>query len=262
MVYCLKKTDADLNVSFAPADDDAAGRPGRLQVSLQFAGNYDVRWLPKFTAVDSKSSFDSFSYVMYRTKADMTDVEAALLRQFHAAGWTAYTRLNAAGVEDPNSRTISMLQGGSVLTVSIGHPADSADELVVSTSVHVFNSSLPLPPDSGWIEFDASTDIQFVINTKMDLKHTIDFFDQQMTAEGWLARAAGRQVKDDAAWLPFIRGQQDLFLHLAAMPAAARGLSRVTRRVPPGNSKSPPRRNRTSPASKRPISSCLPARRP
>ena len=213
----FEKDGSRLNVSFSP-DEDVAGRPGRLQVSLQFAGNYDVRWLPKIAAVDSNASFDSFSYVMYRTKADMTDVEAAVLRQFHAAGWTAYTRLGASGVEDPRSRSISMLQGGNMLTVSIGHPAELTDELVVSASVHVFNSSLPLPLDSGWIEFDASTDIQFVINTKMDLKQTIDFFDQQMAVEGWLARTAGRQVKDDAAWLPFIRGQQDLFLHLAALP--------------------------------------------
>jgi hypothetical protein len=90
--------------------------------------------------------------------------------------------------------------------------------LSVLTSVSVANKSLPIPPDSGWIEFDSSTDLQLVANTKMDLKQTTQFFDKQMAAEGWSAREAGRQFKDDKAWLPYIRGQQDVFLRLAALP--------------------------------------------
>ena len=66
--------------------------------------------------------------------------------------------------------------------VSIGHPADAKDELMVQTSVGPSNISLPLPSDSGWIEYDASTDLQLVINTKMDLQQTADFFDQQLAA--------------------------------------------------------------------------------
>lgn len=214
----FEKNGCRLNVSFGSAAAEGTGRAGDLQVSLHFPGNYDVRWLPKFSAAESKSAFDSFSHVMYRTKAEMTDVEAALLKQCHTAGWTAYTRLAASGQEDPNSRTISMLQAGSELTVSIGYPADSKDELFVTTSVHLLKASLPLPPDSGWIEFDASTDLQLVVNTKMDLKQTIDFYDQQMAADGWLAREPLRQVKDDTAWLPYIRGQQDVYLRLSTMP--------------------------------------------
>jgi WD40 repeat protein len=215
----FRKDGCELNVSFAPADAGPAGRPGDLQVSLYFAGNYDVRWLPKFSAIDSKSNWDSFSSLSYRAKAELTDVEVALLKQFHAAGWTAYTRLAASGTEEPNSRSISMLQGGSVLTVSIGYPADSTQELVVQTSVNMSNKSLPIPSDAGWLEFDSSTDLQLVINTKMDLQQTTQFFDTQMAAEGWLARDAGRQFKDDKGWLPYIRGQQDVFLRLAALPS-------------------------------------------
>ena len=93
------------------------------------------------------------SSVSYRTKADLTDCEVALLKQFHDAGWTAYTRLAASSSEEPKSRRVSMLQGGSVLTVSIGYPADSTQELFVQTSVSVSNKSLPIPPDAGWIEY-------------------------------------------------------------------------------------------------------------
>jgi WD40 repeat protein len=214
----FRKEGCELRVSFTPAGEGAAGHDGDLQINLQFAGNYDVRWLPKLFPTNSKSNWDSFSSVSYRTKAGLTDVEVALLKQFHDAGWTAYTRLAASGREDPGSRHISMVQGGSVLTVSIGYPADSTEELFVQTSVSVSNKSLPIPPDSGWIEFDSSTDLQLVVNTKMDLKQTTQFFDAQMATAGWLPREAGRQFKDDKGRLPYIRGQQDVFLRLAALP--------------------------------------------
>jgi len=211
----FRKNDCELTVAINPAD---AGGDKNLQITLYFAGNYDARWLPKSSAIDSKSNFDSFSSVMYRTKASLIDTEVALLRQFHEAGWTAYSRLASSGAEDPNSRHISMLQGGSELTVSIGHPAESTDELVVQTSVSVSNKTLPIPPDAGWIEFDNSTEMQLVINTKMDLAHTAQFFDETMAAEGWLARDAGRQIKEDKGWLPYILGQKDVLIRLSARP--------------------------------------------
>jgi WD40 repeat protein len=192
----FRKDGCEMSVYFSPAAERGSAGEGELQVSLHFAGNYDVRWLPKVSALESKNSYESSSHSMYRTRADLTDVEAALLKQFHAAGWTAYTRLASAGTEEPNSRTIAMLQGGSELTVSIGYPADAKDELVVATSVHVSNKSLPIPPDSGWIEFDSSTDLQAVINTKMDLQQTVEFYDERIAAEGWLAREASRQIKE------------------------------------------------------------------
>ncbi|HEX3871133.1 MAG TPA: hypothetical protein VHV77_11885, partial [Pirellulales bacterium] len=214
----FRKDGCELNVMFTPSAADPSGGEANTQVTLQFAGNYDVRWLPTISAINSKSSWSSFSSVSYRTKAALTDVEVALLKQLHDAGWTAFTRLAASSNEDPNSRSISMLQGGSVLTVSIGRPADSADEWFVQTSVSVTNKSLPIPPDAGWIEFDNSTDLQCVINTKMNLEQTTQFFDTQMAAAGWLAREARRQFKDDKGWLPYIRGQQDVFLRLASLP--------------------------------------------
>ncbi|MCE9604635.1 MAG: WD40 repeat domain-containing protein [Planctomycetia bacterium] len=211
------KDGCRLNVSFASAADYGTGTAGELQVSLQFEGNYDARWLPKLPVSDWKGTHESFSSCMYRTKTALTDAEATLLKQLHAAGWTAYTRLAASGSEDPRSRTLKLLQGGSVLTVSLQNPADSPNELAVQTNLNVSNQSLPLPPDAGWIEFDASTDLQCVVNTKMNLQDAIDFYDNRMAAEGWLRREAGRHTKDGKAWLPYVRGQQDLFLRLAEL---------------------------------------------
>lgn len=218
----FRKEGCALNVSFA-APTPVPGqevRAGDLQVNLRFAGNYDVRWLPKVSEIKSTSSFSSFSLVSYRAKAALTDIEIALLKKSHEAGWTVYTRLAASSTEDPTSRTLTMLQGGSELTVSIGPPADAPGELAVQTSVVVSRKSLPIPPDSGWIEFDSSTDLQMVANTSMNLKQTIDFYDREMALEGWLAREAGRHTdeKEQRVWLPYIRGQQDVLIRLAGLP--------------------------------------------
>lgn len=215
--FIFRKEGCDLNLAFNAAAPVPGQTPG-LQVSLHFAGNYNVGWLPKIAEIDSQGNWSSISSTSYRTKEDLTSVETSILKQFYEAGWTAYTRLNSAGNEEPNVRRLSMLQGGSDLTISIGHPADSIKELVVQTNISVSNKSLPMPPDAGWIEYDSSTNLMLVANTKMDLKQTTAFFDTEMAAAGWLSRAAGRQFKDDKAWLPYIRGQQDVLIRLVPLP--------------------------------------------
>jgi WD40 repeat protein len=214
----FRKDDCQVNVSFTPDAGGVAGQQDALLVTVQFVGNYDVRWLPKIDPIESKNSWASMSSVSYRSKANLTDCEVALLKQFHAAGWTAYTRLDAQGSEDAKSRRITMLQGGSVLTVSIGYPADSTDELFVQVSVGVSDKSLPIPPDAGWIEFEASNDLQTVVITKLDLQQTVKFYDTEMAASGWSARESRRNFKDDKAWLTYVRGQQDIFLRLTELP--------------------------------------------
>ena len=200
----LRKDTCELNVSSRRRCDGDKN----VRVSLQFAGNYDARWLSKASAIDSKSVWDSFSLVSYRTKASLVDTEVALLRQLHEAGWTGYTRLAASSIEDPDARHIALLQGGSILTVFVSRPDNAPEELVVQTSVGISNKSLPIPPDAGWIEYDESTNVQLVINTKMDLAQTARFFDEAMAAEGWLARDAGRQVKDERGFLPYFEGSR------------------------------------------------------
>jgi WD40 repeat protein len=211
----FRKDGCELSVAFSPAD---TGGDKNVQISLQLAGSYDARWLPKVSPIDSKSGWGFFSTVGYRTKASLVDVEVELLKLFHEAGWTGYTLLAASGNEDPNARHISLLQGGTNLTVFVSRPADAPGELAVQTSVSVSNKSLPIPPDAGWIEYDESTNVQLVINTKMDLPHTTEFYDKAMAAEGWLARDAGRQIKDGKGFLPYIRGQQDVLVRLVARP--------------------------------------------
>lgn len=202
-----------------PASAAASAAGGQAtQVNLNFLGNYDSRWLTQHAPLNSKNNYGFFSTTAYRTQADLTELEVALLKALHAQGWTAYTRLNASSLEEPGVRRMSLLQGGSELTLSIGPPADSPNELVVQAGISVKNKSLPVPPDSGWIEFDSATDLVMVANTSMDLDKTIQFYDQAMLSEGWLAREAGRGVKDGKAWLPFIRGGQDVLVRLVTLP--------------------------------------------
>ncbi len=214
----FRKNGCELNVSFTPATGIPEGKPNDLNVSLNFAGNYDVRWLPKHAPIDSKSAYAFFSSASYRTKASLTDVEVSLLKQFHKLGWTGYTRLAASGIEDPLSRTFSLLQAGEELIVSVGYPANSTDELFVQTSVSVKNKSLPIPPDAGWIEFDSSTDLQLVANTKMSLDETIAFYEEQMAVEGWLARKPISTDEKGNAFLPYIQGQRDVLIRLVTLP--------------------------------------------
>lgn len=214
----FSKSNCELNISFMPAAMAGVGKEGDHVISLMFTGNYDVRKLPKFEPIETKGEFSSFSTSIYRTKASLLDLEVAILKQFHAAGWTAYTRLNASGNEEPESRMISWLQSGGVLSAFIRRPADSNDQFAVQLGIGLSSKSLPIPPDSGWIEFDSSTDLNMVANTKMKMQQTAEFYDKEMAADGWLSRESGRFFKDDRGWLPYIQGQRDVLIRLVERP--------------------------------------------
>lgn len=210
------KEGSQLHVSISPAIPGSRVPDGHIQVSLNFTGNVDARLLPRIAPIDSKSSYRSFSSDSYRTKADLVDLEVGLLKQLHEQGWTPYSRLNAMESEEPARRMFSLLQGGSILNVFIGVPADAKDQFFVQNSIQVSSKSLPIPPDCGWVEFDNSTETIMVATTKRDLNQTVEFYDKQMAAHGWMPREAGRHIKEDKAWLPFIRGQQDALIRLSS----------------------------------------------
>lgn len=216
----FQKDGCGLNVSFSSPVSSTGGREQDLQINLRFAGNYDARWLPRVAPVDGPGAFASMSFVSYRSRSDLTELEAALLRQLHDAGWIPFSRLASSHAEVPESRMLTFIQRGSVLTVSLGYPADSKSEIAVQAIVDVSRKALPLPPDASWIEFDSSTDLRLVANTRRTLQETIQFFDTEMALDGWLAREAGRYVdeKENRAFLPYIRGQQDVLVRLAQLP--------------------------------------------
>jgi hypothetical protein len=213
----FEKRGCTLTVSLTPQPAAEAGGKDGLQVMLTLVGNIDLRTLPRPHEVPSKSSYLAPTMVMYRAKADLTDLEAALLRSRHDRGWTAASRLNASTAEDSDGRMLQFVQDGAMLSVMIGRPADAPDEYAVQMTANVEPRTIPIPADAGWVELDASTDLALVANTRMTVDEAVAFYESRLAAEGWLAREAGRSIKDGNARLPFIRGQQDLVVRIVPL---------------------------------------------
>lgn len=188
---------------------------GKTSVSLHHQGNYDLRRAPRFDGAPTEPMYESAVAVSYRTEADLTTIETSLLRKLHQAGWTGYTRLNASSSEDPQRRDLDFLGGGMTLNVSIAELPNEPNRRAVQYSLSNNNSSLPVPPDCGYVEFDGSTAPSLIAVTKLSLEEARDFYDSQLAAEGWLVRTLGRSLKEDHAWLSYLRGQCDLTIGLS-----------------------------------------------
>ena len=194
------------------------GADSKTSISVNFAGNYDLRWAPKFDAAPIETVFENEDTVMYRTKADLIQLETTLLRKMHEAGWTAYARLHASHNEQEDGRDLEFLQDGTILRVSIGRfPAEPAS-YTVQYSRDLTAWSIPVPPNSGFVEFDGVTEPFLVASTAMTMEQTREFYDKELAAQGWLVRDLGRIIKDDHNWLVYVRGQQDLTVGLQSLP--------------------------------------------
>ncbi len=181
-------------------------------VTLMFLGNVDARELPR--PADATAVMGAFDFTKYRTCASIVDLEVFLLKEFHAAGWTPYTRLNSSKQEVFDSRNLNFIQNGIGAGVWIRRSHDESNLFVVQYSVSLKRQTIPIPPDAGWIEFNDSSAMDMVLSTSMSLEQAVEYYDAQMSRFGWGARAAGRVIKEDRAWLPFILGQQDLIVGL------------------------------------------------
>ena len=76
------------------------------------------------------------------------------------------------------------------------------------------------------MEFAGATEPFLVAMTTMTLEQAREFYDNELTAEGWLVSDYGRILKDDHNWLPYVRGQEDLTVGLQSLPTG-RTLVRV-----------------------------------
>src|SRR5262249_11936279 len=66
--------------------------------------------------------------------------------------------------------------------------------------------------------FDGSTEPALVATTKQTLDQAREFYDRELTADGWLIRERGRSLKDDHFWLSYLRGQSDVTIGLTGLP--------------------------------------------
>ena len=161
--------------------------------------------------------FENADTVMYRTKADLLQIETSLLKSMHAVGWTAFATLSSAHAEEEDRRQLHFLRSGLTVGISIGRdPADAAN-FIVQYSKSLATRTMPVPPDSGFVEFDGSTEPLLVASTTMTLEQTCQFYDKQLAIEGWLACDIGRSIKEDHAWLAYIHGQQDFSISLTPL---------------------------------------------
>lgn len=187
---------------------------GSTQVNLSVAGDVDLRRLPKFVE-NPMVLYEASNSVQYRVKADLLAIETTLLRKFYAAGWTAYARLNTSKNEEVDRRSMTFVRGATTLQVTV-QPIEPGS-FAISYNKFLTTKSLPLPKDSGFIEFDGSTQPLMVASTAMTLEQTRDFYDKEMAAQGWLRRDDRKQFKDKAGWMDFIRDQCDVFIVLETL---------------------------------------------
>ncbi len=208
----FQKDGCLLSATFTKSDES------KSTISLNSFGNYDLRWAPRFDAAPVELDFESEHAVMYRTKANLIDIETSLLGKMHEAGWTAYSRLHSSYREQTDARDVNFLQNSVMLSVSIGRSPVDPGSYTVQYTRFLTTNSLPVPRDCGFIEFDGSTQPQLVSLSKLSLTQAWEFYDQAMVAQGWLPREIGRSLQEDRGWLPFIQGQKDLTIGLLSHP--------------------------------------------
>jgi WD40 repeat protein len=219
----FRKADMTVDAAFHPpyqssaaADGESAGP--RIQVDLTFLGNLDLRKLPRVDTAPIEVVYESELTVLYRTRASLLETETSLLRKMHAAGWTAFARLESSHNEQPDSRNLEFLNNGVVARVSIAdYPPDPA-MTAVQYSKFLNLNTLPVPPDCGFVEFDGSTRPLLVANSSMSLQQACEFYISEMASQGWLLRSSAESRGQESTWLPFIRGQQDVLIGLLARP--------------------------------------------
>ncbi len=191
---------------------------GKTNVSLDYGGNYDLRWIPKFDAAPVEIAYEQANSVSYRTQAELLQIETALLRTLHAAGWAGYTRANSSHSEYPDQRDMNFLRNGTSVRVSIGKFPVAPESYTIQYSLFPNDCAAPVPPDSGFVEFDGSTDPVLVATTKLTLDQARAFYDSELAKQGWLVREQGQSLKEDHCWLSYIRNQCNLTVGLTKLP--------------------------------------------
>jgi len=107
------------------------GGESKTSVNISFTGNYDLRWVPKFDGAPIETAFENADTVMYRTQADLVQIETELLRKLHESGWTAFARLHSSHNETEDSRDLAFLRDGVILRVTIGRfPVDPTSYII------------------------------------------------------------------------------------------------------------------------------------
>ncbi len=192
--------------------------PSKTYISVNFAGNFDLRWLPKFDDEPTEMMFENEDSVNYRTRANLIDIETSLLKKMHAAGWTAYARLHSSHSEVEDVRDMEFLRGGTTVRVSIRRQPTDPSSYTIQYGRFLTMNAMPIPADAGFVELDVSTKPLLVASTNLDLTQATKFYDAELAAQGWLARSTEAADAKDQRWRSYVREQQDLTVGLMTLP--------------------------------------------
>ncbi len=185
-------------------------------VTINHAGRLDLRKLPMMDG-DTQMVYANENTVMYRTKAKIPQIEAALLRKLYAAGWCPYSRLNSAHNDAEDRRDLTLLRGSAELMVSISQTPEDRDTCIVQYSRLTTMNALPLPPDASYVEFDGSTQPRLVAFSKQDIGALAKYFELKLAGEGWLAREAKQNQEGTHILQPFFQNQKDLMVTVSKL---------------------------------------------
>lgn len=188
------------------------------EISLTQGGNTNVQWLPRYDGDPVKIAYESDATLMYTTSASLLKIETNLLKKMHEAGWTAYARLNSSHAAEVDSRSLSFMRNHAEVRVSIQRSHDDPKAYHVQYATFWHKHSIPVPSDSGFVEFDGSVEPNLVATTAMTLDQTRQFYDSAMMAQGWLTMERGHTIKEELAWLYYLQGQQNVIIGLVRRP--------------------------------------------
>jgi len=211
MAVEFRKGGFILSTSFYESGDS------KSNVTISHGGNFDCRRLPRLASDPADETYASEQTVIYRTPLDLLTAETDLLRMMHQGGWTAYSRLHSSHSDTSDSRDLTFLRNSIDLHVSIKKFPDTPGRFAVTYTPFVMVNSLPIPDDSGFVEFNGHPEPSLVASTSKNLDEAQAFYDDEMNERGWIPLTIGRTVKEEYRYLPFLQGQKDVVIVLQKM---------------------------------------------
>ncbi|MCA9050902.1 MAG: hypothetical protein KDA89_19325, partial [Planctomycetaceae bacterium] len=179
-------------------------------VCLTLTGMVDNRQLPVFDPENSVTLTNEKHWVEYRTRADVFEAEAQLLRQISATGWTYYSNAGYFGPKQPRTSHFQFLNRGYELTVSIQADYQDPSWNRVRYSCSPRSTISPVPPDTDFVSGNW-------LSRKMTSERTIDevrsFIDVSMTNDGWTLLSADDSV--GSLKLRYYFGMEDVAVELS-----------------------------------------------
>ncbi len=191
--------------------------PGKTNVNVRVGGNYDVRWAPQADVAPKEMVYENANTLIYRIKAPLPQVEAALIRALHQAGFTLYSRLHTSQAEQADRRDLEFIWNSTVLGVTISTMPEDPSTLMVQYVRRLESNPLPIPRDSAIVEYFSSTAPSLVAITAMKIDEAQQFLDQSLRRDGWLGRQVWENKQERRRWLPFVQGQRDLLIGLVQL---------------------------------------------